>query len=161
MKALIISAVLVVSGFSLYKLFQNPEKQIKKKTEYLIKLVSAQNSKADSNLLSKVTKMVKYIHYDVQFKAQYKEQVYQARSLNEFRSLLTGYFKYAQASTEALEHKNLTIQIQDDKKKGLVQFDVLFNRGKQKTLCKAVLEWLKEKKWFVKKIEVHSCKKIS
>ena len=161
MKAFIISAVLVVSGFSLYKLFQNPEKYLKNKTEYLIKLASSQNSKADRSLLSKVTKMVKYIHYDVQVKAQYERQVYQARSLNEFRGLLTAYFKYNQAKTKTLEYKNLTVKIQNNKETGVAQFDIFFNSTEQKIRCKAVLEWLKEKKWFVKKIEIQSCKKAS
>ncbi|MDE0092525.1 MAG: hypothetical protein OXN83_04495 [Oligoflexia bacterium] len=156
MKAFIIFAFLAVSGFGLYKFFQSPEKYLKKKTEYLINLSSVENSKVDMALMRKVAKMAKFIHYDVQVKAQYEDQVYQARSLNEFRSLLMAYFKHSSGGGD-LEYKNLTVQIKDDKNRGVVNFDAFFDRGNQKTFCKVVLEWIKEKKWFVKKIEVYSC----
>ncbi|MCZ0931962.1 MAG: hypothetical protein OXJ52_02290 [Oligoflexia bacterium] len=159
MKAFVICALLAVSGFGLYKLFQNPEKYLKKKTEYLIKLSSVKSSKVDMALISQVTKIAKFIHYDVQVKAEYEGQVYQARSLNEFRSHLMAYFR--QSSTGSLEYENLTVQMKDHKKRGLVSFDAFFNRASQKVFCKIVLEWEKEKKWFVKRIEVHSCKPVN
>ena len=160
MKSFVIYALIAISGFGLYKLFQSPEKYLKKKTEYLIGLASVKSSKVDMALLSQVTKIAKFIHHDVQVKAEYEGQIYQARSLNEFRSLLMAYFR--QGSTgEGLEYKNLTVQMKDNKKRGVVSFDAVFNRRAQKLFCKIVLEWFKEKKWFVKKIDVYFCKPVN
>ena len=115
------------------------------------------SAKVDMALISQVSKIVKLIHFDVQVKAEYESHVYQARSLNEFRSLLMAYFRQS-SNNNSLEYENLTIQMKDNKKKGLARFDAFFNRGAQKIFCKIELEWVKEKKWYVKKIDVHSCK---
>ena len=160
MKNFIIFAFIAVSGFGIYKLFQSPEKYLKKKTEYLIKLSSIKGAKMDMALLSKVTKMVKLIHHDVQVKAEYKGQVYQARSLNEFRALLMAYFRQGPTG-ESMEYKNLTVQMKENKKRGAVSLDIVFNNRSQKNFCKLVLEWIKEKKWFVQQIDLHSCKPIN
>ena len=159
MKGLAVLALIAISGFGLYKFLQSPEKLLIKKTKHLIKLSSIQKAKSDMALISKVGKIAKLIHYDVQFKAEYEGQIYKAQSLNELRSLLTLYFK--QSSTGSFEYKNLTIQMKDDNKKGEVNFEALFDRNSQKISCKAMLEWLKDKKWFVQKIEVHSCYKTN
>ena len=38
-----------------------------------------------------------------------------------------------------------------------VQFDILFQGTKVKKICKAVLGWIKEKKWYIQKIKIFSC----
>ena len=160
MKALITGVLIALSGFGLYKLFNSPERYLKKKTEYLISLSSVKSAKGNMALISQASKISKFIHHDIQVKAEYEGQVYEARSLNEFRSLLMAYFR--QSSNEGhLEHKNLTVQMKDNKKKGAVSFDAVFNRAVKKVFCKVALEWIKEKRWFVQKIEVHSCQPIS
>ena len=108
-------------------------------------------------LISKVSKIVKLIHFDVQVKAEYEGHIYQARSLNEFRSLLMSYFR-AGSDKGNLEYKNLRVQLEDNEKKALAGFDAFFNRRAQRIFCKVEIGWLKEKKWFVKKIDVHSCR---
>ena len=158
-KTLIIFAFLFFSLFGIYKVFQNPEKILIKKTKHLINLSSIQSGKSDMALIAKTGKIAKLIHYDVQFKAEYEGKDYKARSLNEFRSLLNFYFK--RRSTGKFEYKNLTVQMKDDNKTGEVNFEALFERSSQKISCKAMLKWLKDKKWFVKKIEIHSCYKIN
>ena len=152
MKQLIIYSLIAgLVGFGLYKLFQSPEKYLKKKTEYLIALGSVKKAN-----ISQVTKISKYIHHNVQMKVEYEGHIFKASSLNEFRSYVMAYLRQGTGSGD-LEYKNLTVEIKNNKKTGLVNFEALFNRISQKLLCKVALEWNKEKRWYVQKIEVHSC----
>lgn len=160
MKRFIVAALAAGSVFGVYKLFQSPEKYLKKKTEYLISLSSIKNSKMDMAMISKVTKIAKFIHHNVQMKVEYKGQIFKASSLNEFRSYITAYFRQS-SSAEALEYKNLTVQMKDNKKRGLVSFEIFFNRVNQRVFCKAALEWGQEKKWYVQKIDINSCQPLS
>ena len=161
MKNLIIYILLPALGiFSLYKLFQSPEKYLKKKTEYLISLSSAKNKKGDMALISKANKITKFIHHNVQMKVNYNGREFKASSLNEFRSYVMAYFKQGGGNGN-LEHKDLTVQVKDSKKKGLVNFDLFFTKAEQKIFCKIFLEWIKEKRWYIQKIEIHSCQPVN
>ena len=157
MKKLIIPiacAFLLMFGL---KWLQGPEKQLQKKTQKLIQLANVKPGESTLQLISRVSKMDKYIHFDVKLKAEYEGQIYTAKSLNEFRSLLTSYFK--QKSTGSFEYQNLTVKIAKDKQQGEVSFDAFFKRNNSHISCKALLQWLKQKKWYVKEIQVFSCVK--
>ena len=142
-----------------WKLIQSPEKYLKKKTQKLIALTSVTDSASDMGWISKVSKMAKYIHFDVRMKAEYEGQIWTAKSLNEFRSLLFAYFK--QGSAGQLDYKNLTVRLGENKKQGLVKFDAFFERNAKTVFCKALLEWVKEKKWRIKQIDVFSCSPVA
>ena len=70
----------------------SPEKCLKKKSQKLIEMTSI-NDSMDMNLISsRILKISKFIHFDVDLKAEYKGETYTTASLNEFRSLLFAYF---------------------------------------------------------------------
>lgn len=151
------SLAFIVLAFAIYKLLESPEKYLKRKTRELISMVSVQKTKSQMGLISKISKISKYIHFDVRLKAEYEGRIYKAKSLNEFRSLLMSYFRLN--STGKMEYKNMSVQMEDDKQ-GIVAFDSWFERLEKKVHCKTLLEWIKEKKWYIKKIEVSFCKEL-
>ena len=144
MKKIAILSAVLLSLWLAWSFFQPPEFYLKKKTQYLIETASAVSPSGDMAMLSRVSKMAKYIHFDVYLKAEYEGRVYTARSLNEFRSLLLSYFKYK--NEESMDYKNLTASVEHNKKKATVNFDAFFERNKVTMFCKAILEWIKEKK---------------
>lgn len=146
---------LILLAFFSYKLFDSPEKYLKRKTQKIISLVSSENTELDISLISTISKIAKYIHFDVHLKAEYEGQIYRAKSLNEFRSLMMSYFRLN--SKGKIESKNLAVQLKENKKEGIVTFDGLFEKQSTKTHCKILLGWIKEKKWYIKQIEVFDC----
>ncbi|MCY4321605.1 MAG: hypothetical protein OXC37_04295 [Bdellovibrionaceae bacterium] len=157
MKLLVIFVITFSSGFAIYKFFQSPEKVLEKKTKQLISLSSVKSNTGNMGLISQITKISKYIHYDVQIKAEYNQHNYEARSLNEFRSLLMSYFRHS-SGNKNLRYENLKVDIKKNKEIGFVNFDIFFKRSSESFSCKTSLEWEKIKKWFIKKIKLHSCK---
>jgi len=155
MKKIFILVLLVVLPWQIWKFFQTSSSYLKKKTEKIIRLSSIKPTESDIALYSRVSKIVKYIHFNIQMKAEYEGRIYTSKSLNEFRSLLISYFKHN--STGAFNYKNLTVQLKNETS-GVVNFDAIFKKNKKSTFCKIILEWTKEKKWYVTKIEVFSCK---
>ena len=153
MKILVI--IFCVTGIVTYVFFQNEERYIKRQTEKLIQKASFKTHQSDIALLRRVSEIAKKIHVRIQLKAEYEGKLYETNSLNEFRSLLFAYFKIR--SKEILEYKNLTVKRGSGKNHFLVYFDFLFKRIEKQMICKALVEWIKEKKWYVKKIEVSSC----
>ena len=133
-----------------WKLIQSPEKYLTKKTKELIEMASIENS--DTNFISRVSKISKFIRFDVYLKAEYEGQIFTAQSLNELRSLLVSYFR--QKSTGKINYKNLNLTLGENKKQAIAKFDALFERGKKNISCKTLLEWIKEKKWYIKRIEI-------
>ena len=154
MKIFVLLAFTFLAWFG-WKLTQSPEKYLKKKSKQLIEMASVKNSNTDMSLISKVSKMAKLIHFDVQFKAEYEGQIFTAHSLNELRSLLLSYFK--QKSTGKINYKNLNLEMAENKKQAIVKFDALFERNSKSISCKALLEWIKDKKWYIKRIEIFPC----
>ncbi len=156
MKFIVGFIALGLALMAFWKVIQSPESRLKKKSQKLIALASVGGGpQSEMNLISKVSKMAKYIHFDVQVRAEYEGSVYSARSLNEFRSLLLSYFKHGQ--TGKVDYENLTIQM-EGKTQGRTYFDAHFERGSTPVVCKALFEWIKEKKWLIKKLELFSCK---
>lgn len=139
------------------QIFKTPEKYLLKKTKHLIHLGSQVDSKFSLSSASKVSEINKYIHYDIRLKAEYEGRVYQARSLNEFRSLLMAYFQAG--ITQKAEYENLIAELKDEKT-GEVSFSVAFHNTGGVWACKVLLNWIKDKKWFIKDINIENCKKI-
>ena len=154
-KIVSLAVVALIAGWFVWKWLQSPETLIKKKTQKLIALGSRKSPSSEIGLISKVSKMDKFIHFDVRVKAEYEGQIWTAKSLNEFRSLLFTYFK--QGTTGHLSYKNLTVELKEGNKEAVVKLDTFFEKGKESISCKTLLEWLKEKRWFIKKIELTSC----
>ena len=92
MKVIILLAVLTTLTWLVWK-SQSPESYLKKKTQKLIAMTSNPRSSSEIALISKMSKIARFIHFDVRLKAEYKGQIWTAKSLNEFRSLLFSYFK--------------------------------------------------------------------
>ena len=145
----------LLAGWFGWKWLQPPETLIKKKTQKLIALSSRTGPASEMGLMSKVSKIDKFIHFDVHVKAEYEGQIWTAKSLNEFRSLLFTYFK--QGSTGQLSYKNLTVDLKEGRKEAIVKFDTFFEQETGAIFCKTLLKWLKEKKWYIKNIELSSC----
>ena len=154
-KFIVLAVVALIVGWLSWKWLQPPKTLIKKKTQKLIALSSKQSPSSEMGIISKVSKIEKLIHFDVYVKAEYEGRIWTAKSLNDFRSLLFAYFK--QGKTIQLSYNNLTVELKKDKKTAVVQFDIVFKKDKEQVFCKALLKWLKEKKWFVKKMELKSC----
>ena len=138
------------------QIFKTPEKYLLKKTKHLIHLGSKVDSKFGLSLASKVSEINKYVHYDIRLKAEYEGRVYQARSLNEFRSLLMGYFKAG--VTQKAEYENLIAELKDEKT-GEVSFSIAFHNTGGVWACKVLLNWIKDKKWFIKNISIEKLQK--
>ena len=138
-----------------WRFTQSPEKCLRKKSQNLIELSSIEDTKGTNLIFSRISKISKFIHFDVYLKSEYKGQTYTAKSLNEFRSLLFTYFK--QESAGKVTYENLSVTMEENQKKGTVNFDIFFERSREKIFCKALLDWIKEKKWYVKRIEIFSC----
>lgn len=159
MKIFAFLAVFTILAWFGWKLTQSPEKYLKKKSQTLIEMASVKNSNTDMSLMSKASKMAKFIHFDVQFKAEYEKQIFTAQSLNEFRSLLLAYFK--EKSTGKISYKNLNLQMGGNKKQAIVKLDALFERNSKNISCKTLFEWIKEKKWYIKRIEIFPCSPLT
>ena len=134
-----------------FKFFQGPEKYLLKKTKHLIFLGSQVGNSISLSSSMKLSEISKYIHYDLQLEAEYEGRVYKARSLNEFRSLLMAYFKAK--VTQKLEHEDLRVELKDEKT-GEVSFSVTFHNINTVWTCKVLLIWIKDKKWFIKNMNI-------
>lgn len=135
--------------------FQNEEQWIQKKTKKLIQLVSSTQQGSEVALLKKASKITRFIHFDVRLKVEYQGSVYARKSLNEVHSLLFLYFK--QKISEKLEYGELNIRMSKNNKQADLSFPLSFKNSGQSVFCQAFLKWIKEKKWYIKEIEVSSC----
>ena len=159
MRKIVFLTLFIWAGlYGVFKFFESSERYLKKKTELLIHLVSFKGVKTDMSLISKASQIDQYIHHNVQLNAQYQSRIYQARSLNELRSLLLAYFR--SDIRQKIEYENLKVQIQKGQKKAKVLFSVAIYNTDQTLSCNVLLNWLKDKKWFIKKIELKNCREL-
>ena len=154
---ILITALLLAVFYGGFKLFQSPEKYLIKKTKHLISLGSQMDKTISLSVGLTVSEISKYIHHDLNFKAEYEGRVYQARSLTEFRSLLFLYFK--EGRTQKLEYENMTVELKDEKT-GEVSFFITFHNIDTVWSCEVLLNWIKDKKWFIKNITIEKCKTV-
>ena len=152
---ILITALLLAVFYGGFKLFQSPEKYLIKKTKRLISLGSQMDKSIGLPLSMTVSEISKSIHYDLNFKAEYDGQLYQVRSLKEFRSLLFLYFK--EGKTQKLEYENMTVELKDEKI-GDVSFFITFYNIDKVWSCEVLLNWIKEERWFIKNISIEKCK---
>ena len=149
--------VLAILAFFIIKpYFQSEKEWIKKKTQDLIQMTSSSGGGSDIAFLQKVSQITKFIHFDVRLRVNYEGRLWTAKSLNEVRSLFLLYFR-EKSSSEKIGYSDLTVQMSENKKKAEVRFSVLFKRLERDWVCQAFLEWIKEKKWYIKQIDVSSC----
>ena len=156
MKKIVLVLFLGVSlFFGLSVFFQSEEKRIKKKTLKLIQLVSINTGESDIALLRRLSKVAQFIHHAVELKAEYEGGIYKVKSLGEFKSLLMAYFK--EKGTGTLDYEELNVEMFDNNERAEVRFSAVFERKNQFVKCAAFLIWIKDKKWYIKNIEVSSC----
>ncbi len=155
MRIIVICVIAALLAWRGWLFIQSPETLLKKKTQKLISMASIKSGASDLALMSHVSQISKFIHFDVRVKAEYQGQTLTAKSLNEFRSLLFQYFK--QGGVQQLSHKGLTVKLEKSKDQALAQFDAVFEKQTENIACKFFLEWIKGEKWHVKKIEALAC----
>lgn len=158
MKQVLVAGFFASVFYGGLQFFKSPEKYLLKKTKHLIQLASQTDAKLSLSLARRVSEINKYIHHDLRLKAEYEGRIYQARSLNEFRSLLTAYFQAG--ATKKLEYENLKAELKEEKR-GEVSFSILFHNISHASHCDLLLIWIKEKKWLIKNINIENCKKES
>lgn len=142
--------------------WENDEKYLKKTTFKLLKLASV--SKQETNpiaLLKRVEKIAKHIHFDVQFKLQANEQTWEDRSAGEFRTFLLTYFKMGGVSQITGEDFSIQMDATTPLPQAHVRLKVHGKREESSVSCEAYLLWIKEKKWFLRNLEVSSCSPIT
>ena len=140
--------------------WKNDEKYLKNTTFKLLKLASVSNQETNPiALLKRVEKIAKHLHFDVQFKLQANGQVWEDRSAGEFRTLLLTYFKMG--GLAQINGTDLSVQIDPKTLNGHVRFKLHGQRGEDAVSCNAHFIWIKEKKWFIKNLEVFSCSPIT
>ena len=146
--------LLVAGGFFL--LWESDEKYLRKTTLRLLKSASApgggQNPVA---FLRRVDKTAKHFHFDVIFQLRAGGRIRKGRSAGELRALLLVYFK--QGGLAEVTAEDLTVQKKPESDDYLVRFTARGRRGEESVSCKVSLTWIKEKKWFIKEVEVFSC----
>ncbi len=155
----IVLAVLLAGGATFF--FQNDEKYIRKKTIKLINLaVPPVVSPSNTALFRRIHEIAKYIHFSVQYKINFGHTVYQNRSLSKLRSLMTVYFKKNsnwKVEKPLKENIHITISPAEGNKTAEVNFNITITRENKQLSCKALLHWIKEKKWLIHKMELSSC----
>ena len=156
MKKILLIAVFLL-GLCVYIFyFQKPERYLKKATQKALKAVDVKPGVKKTLLStnSRVSSVVKHIHYDVLFKVDYKGRLEQAQSLNEFRSWL--FFYLQKANPGRILYEEINVQMIDEEK-AQVFFKFSTSRESEEVSCDASLDWLKEDKWFIKKIDIKNC----
>ena len=150
------AVIFLIIGVFVFFLMENDEKYLQKTTFKLLNLASVPVQEINLvALLKRVEQMAKYVHFDVQFKLQANGQTWEGRSAGELRTLLLTYFK--RGGLAQITADNMSIQIDSSTPKGHVRFKAHGLQGDNKVSCEAHLVWIKEKKWFIKEIEVFSC----
>lgn len=148
--------LILIAGGILFFALKNEERYLKNTTFKLLKLASSPPQTTSTvALLRRVEHIAKHIHFDVQLKVQVNGQTWESHSANEFRSLLLVYFK--QGGLSQIKVEDLAIQMDPSSPIGHVRFKLHGQHGSGPIACKARLMWIKEKKWFIKKVEVLSC----
>ena len=156
----LIILICLIIGSAIFFFLQNDEAYLKKNTLKLLKLASVSNQETNPiALLKRVEKIAKHLHFDVQFKLQANGQVWEDRSAGEFRTLLLTYFKMG--GLAQINGTDLSIQIDPETLNGHVRFKLHGQRGEDAVSCEAHFTWIKEKKWFIKSLEVFSCSPIT
>ena len=147
--------ILIIGGV-LFFFLKNEERYLKETTLKILKLASAPSQTTNVvALLKRVEQIAKHVHFDIQFKVQGNGQTWENHSASEFRSLLLIYFK--QGGISHIKGEDLTVQVDPSAPIGHVRFKLLGQHGPDPVSCKVHLVWTKEKKWFIKNLEVFSC----
>ena len=154
----LIAVICFIIGVFVFLFWENDEKYLRKTTLKLLKLASVPVQ--DTNpvtLLKRVEQIAKHVHFDVQFKLQVNGQTWEERSAGEFRTLLLAYFKNGGLAQITVDDMSIRIEDSSSPRKGHVRLKVHGLQREAKISCEALLVWIKEKKWFIKEIEVFSC----
>ena len=150
------AVILFIIGVFVFFFWESDEKYLKKTTLKLIKLASIPVQNANPvTLLNRVEQIAKHIHFDVRFKLQANGQIWEDQSAGEFRNLLLVYFK--RGGLTQITADNMSVRMDPSTSDGHVQFKAHGLQRENKISCEVFLVWTKEKKWFIKKIEVSSC----
>ena len=151
--------VLVIGAFFF---LQSEETRLKKKTLKLILIFSHSTPSATPlALLRKTQKVVKHVHFSVEYQVQAGSKTYQNRSLNRLRSDLNSYFKHGKSKNSHIEipsKKDITVSLSPNQKTAKVNWTQLISYKEQKLSCQVVVNWEKEKSWLIHQIQA-SCQK--
>ena len=166
MKRKLLLVVALVAGMAVAwnVFFRTPEAYLKKQTKKLIKRMDnpAGETKNLVSVSSKVSKIAKYIHYDVILSLDYQGKLEKVQSLNEFRSFLSFYFTKVQGGKISYDELVVTISEPAESpekapRTATVSFKFSSTIEAQAISCDTRLEWVKEDKWFIKTIDIKNC----
>ena len=157
-----ILVIVTVSLVGSFFFFQSDKSYLQKKTIKILELVSSSFiSRSETNIFRRVHEIAKHIHFSVEYEVNLgRDGLHKDRSLNELRSLLFIYFKKSGTwNIEIPSEKDLSITISksETKKTAEVSFPIKGTKEDKKINCRALLQWIKDKKWLIHKIKVFSC----
>lgn len=141
--------------------FQNDKTYIQKKTIKLLELTASPFiSGSETSIFRRIHEMAKHIHFSVEYEVDLgRDGLYKDRSLAELRSLMLVYFKKSNTGKILIPSKedlNITIT-KTETKKAEVSFPIQGAKKNKKINCRALLHWVKDKKWLIHKIKIFSC----
>ncbi len=157
-----ILVIVTVSLIGSFFFFQSDKSYLQKKTIKLLELTfSPFISRSETNIFRRVHEIAKHMHFSVEYEVNLGNNgLYKDRSLNELRSLLFIYFKKSgtwKIETPAKEDLSITISKSETQKTAEVSFPIKGTKEDKKVSCRALLHWIKDKKWLIHKIKVFSC----
>ena len=156
LKKIFFSALAIfLLGFFLWKQLESPETYVKKKTLFLIKQSSFEGSGLEA--IKRFNSIERLLHVDVSLVVIYKNETYDASSLNEARRLFFLYFSEKKTNPK-IAHTEIKVLKKEETRIDL-QFQIILKRNPMNFACKTKLQWEKrEKRWRLKQIRLTSCK---
>ncbi len=154
--ALVIVLILVGAFF----FFESDESYLKKKTVFIVESLSLKIPMSDIGMIRKTNEIIKHIDISVEFKVRFDKRIFVKKSLAQLRGLLFQYFKKAGLrGLEKVKKDQLTVQIisKGKPKRALVLFPLSLKWDEKIIQCQVELNWVKEKKWLISKVEALSC----
>ena len=158
-KIAVFSLALLLSAVFFF--WENDESYLEKTTlDLLNRLSLSAPIKNNRALLKRLESVGRHFHFDVNFKFHVNGREWKGRSSGELRSLLAVYFK--QGGFSGIRGDALSVQVDSslEIRTGRVTFKFHGLREKDPVSCEVRLEWIKEKKWFIKTVEVFSCSPV-
>ena len=157
-----ISLIVTISLIGSCFFFKSDKSYLQNKTIKLLELISSSFiSRSETNIFRRIHEIAKHMHFSVEYEVNLgSDGLHKDRSLNELRSLLFIYFKKSSTwniETPAKEDFNITVSKSEVKKIAEVSFPIKATKEDKKISCRALLHWIKDKKWLIHKIKVFSC----
>lgn len=144
--------------------FQDDKKHLEKTLHKMVDLLN-QPTLTDMSKLKRVEALGKHLHFNIKFHININQNTYSGRSLNQIKSLIFAYLRSRPLRDFSVSQLNTTQDKNKSTQNNLPQYTMLFDmqflENNKHFTCKNTLKWIKEKKWYLKTIEVSSCSQNS